>query len=345
MLSSLGWPPGSATADAQAPPHTEPARALAVSRGLALVRTAARECWAAPTGRFRDQRQEPCTGDWLWVQDPGGRALIHGLLPRRTLLARQQAGTGGGAQPLAANVDTVCLVMGLDRDFNPARLERLLALAWGSGAAPVVLLTKADQVADPAPWVARLEGVAPGVPVLPLSVPAALGLAAVRRLFAEGTTAVLLGSSGVGKSTLLNALLGVEARRTQAVRDADGRGRHTTTLRELFVLPGGGCLIDTPGIREVGLLAGSSDLDATFSDIQALAGQCRFRDCAHGAEPGCAVRTALADGILPASRYEAFLRLGREVAYAAARSDQRLWKEREQRWKHIAQQGRKLRKG
>jgi ribosome biogenesis GTPase len=345
LLSALGWPHGAGAAGLQPPPGTEPARALAISRDLALVQTADRLGWAGPTGRFRDQRQPLCAGDWLWVQPQEGRALIHGLVPRRTLLARQAAGPSGRPQPLAANLDLVGIVMGLDRDFNPARLERLLTLAWDSGAAPLVLLTKADRVDDPGPYAARVEASAPGVPVLALSAPSGLGLEAVRERFAEGTTAVLVGSSGVGKSTLLNALLGEEARRTGAVRDSDGRGRHTTSLRELFLLPGGGCLIDTPGIREVGLLAGTAGLDAAFRDVQDLAPHCRFRDCSHGAEPGCAVQAALAEGSLDPCRYDAYLRLRREADYAAARDDQRLRQERERRWKVIAKEQRRHRKG
>ncbi len=331
------------------PEGLEPGRVLAWSRGLALVFLASGETWCSPSGRFRDRMDleglQPCAGDWLWVEPGSPRGRIHDLVPRATWLARQAAGPSGRAQPLAAHVDRVFLAMGLDRDFNPARLERLLALAWGSGAQPVVLLTKADLVEDPLPYVSRLEGVAPGVPIHPLSVPRGWGLEVVRAHLGEGVTAVLLGSSGVGKSTVLNALLGTEARRTQSVRASDGRGRHTTSLRELFLLPEGGCLIDTPGLREVGLLAEASDLDRVFSDLEGFARDCRFRDCAHGDEPGCAVQAALAEGALDPARYAAFLRLRREVAFEAARSDERLWREREQRWKGIARLQRQYRKG
>ncbi len=331
------------------PEGLEPARILAWSRGLALVMQASGETWCSPSGRFRDRLEleglQPCAGDWLWVEPGNPRGRIQELLLRTTLLARQTGGPSGRAQPLAAHVDVVFLAMGLDRDFNPARLERLLALAWGSGAGPVVLLTKADLVEDPAPFVARIEGTAPGVPILPLSVPTGFGVEAVRQRMAEGRTAVLLGSSGVGKSTLLNALLGCEARRTQTVRASDGRGRHTTSLRELFLLPTGGCLIDTPGLREVGLLADASDLGSTFADVEAFAGHCRFRDCTHGAEPGCAVQAAMGEGWLDPARYEAFLRLRREVDYAAACADERLWREREQRWKGITKLQRQFKQG
>ena len=343
-LRPFGW--AETLAAESLPSGCVPARVLAASRGLLLVQTPDGEAWASPSGRFRAWLQQellqPCAGDWLAVQTTGGSCVARALLPRRTLLARQEAGPSGRAQALASHLDTVCLAMGLDRDFNPARLERLLALAWGSGAAPVVLLTKADLVGDPAPWIARLTASAPGVPVLPLSAPKGLGLEELRALFVEGSTAVLLGSSGVGKSTLLNALLGFEARRTQEVRASDGRGRHTTSLRELFLLPGGGCLIDTPGLREVGLLAEASDLGAAFSDVEAFAARCRYRDCGHDREPGCAVRAALEEGLLDPARFEAFLRLRREVVYAEARADERLWRAREQRWKTITTQARRL---
>lgn len=324
-----------------------PARILAHSRGLSLVLHEGGETWVSPTGRFRDwldrQHLQPCAGDWLLVQVADAQS--HRLLPRHTALVRQAAGPSGRAQVLAAHVDVVFLVMALDRDFNPARMERLLALAWGSGAEPVVLLTKADQVEDPAPWIHRMAGAAPGVALHALSALTGAGLDAVTGHLGEGRTGVLLGASGAGKSTLLNHLLGFEARRTQAVRSSDGRGRHTTSLRELFLLPGGGCLIDTPGIREVGLLAEASDLDTAFSDVEAWAQGCRYRDCQHGAEPGCAVQAALLEGHLDPTRYQAFLRLRREVAFEAARSDERLWRERESRWKDISRQAKRLRKG
>jgi len=226
--------------------------------------------------------------------------------------------------------------MGLDRNFNPARMERLLALAWGSGAQPVVVLTKRDLNPQWEAFVSRIEGIAPGVTVRAISAWSDEGLEDLRDLLPEGHTGVMVGSSGAGKSTLLNALMGSDVRRTQEVRVSDGRGRHTTSMRELFLLPGGGCLIDTPGIREVGLCAEGSDLDTAFSDLAALAEGCRFRDCTHGAEPGCAVQAALADGSIDPDRYVHYLRLRREVAFEAARLDEHLWREREEKWRRIS---------
>jgi len=340
-LLPFGWGEPFAT-HAQAQPKFEPARLVVVSRGLALAQGNFGEAWCSPTGRFRSRMEAEdlalCAGDWVMLRRTPGesRALLVDLLPRTTVLTRQEAGLRGRGQVLASNLDCVLLAMGLDRDFNPARMERLLALAMGSGAQPVIVLTKADLVEEPAAFVARMEGLAPGVPMIVLSTITGGGLSEVRSLLGPGRTGVLIGSSGVGKSTLLNTLAGSELGRTREVRTSDGRGQHTTSTRELFLLPEGGCLIDTPGIREVGLLAGSTDLQGAFSDIEALAEGCRYRDCAHGGEPGCAVHAAMTEGLLDPQRHERFLRLRREVEYTAARTDERLWRERERRWRDIA---------
>ncbi len=351
-LMPFGWTAIHAAAFSERAAHThEPARVIAATRGMALLQTATGEIWGTPSGRFRERLHTEegalCAGDWLAIHRDAqaSRALILDLLPRGPSLMRRGSGPDARSQCLASNVDVVLLLMGLDRNFNPARMERLLTLAWGSGARPVVVLTKADLEERPAPFLVRIEGVAPGVEVLAVSALTGNGLERVRAFLSESLTAVMVGSSGVGKSTLLNALAGQELRRTREVRSTDGRGRHTTSLRELFLLPGGGCLIDTPGIREVGLLSEGADLDRTFADIAVLAAHCRFRDCAHGAEPGCAVQAALAAGHLDAHRYSNHLRLRREVAYEAARSDERLWREREQKWRRIAKSQKQIQKG
>lgn len=342
-LAPYGWSPARSEAfHSIAPRGCEPGRIVAATRGLVLAQTSSGECWSAPTGRLRERLHRAelslCAGDWIILQmNPGpSKASILDLLPRSASLVRQGSGPSSRPQCLATNLDVVLLVMGLDRNFNPARMERLLALAWGSGAQPVVVLTKRDLNAHWEAFVSRIEGVAPGVPVLAISAWSGGGLSNLQDHLSEGRTAVMVGSSGAGKSTLLNALIGSDVRRTQEVRSTDGRGRHTTSLRELFLLPGGGCLIDTPGIREVGLGAEGSDLDSAFSDIAVLARDCRFRDCAHGAEPGCAVQAALAEGTLDPDRYGHYLRLRREVAFEAARNDEHLWREREEKWRRIS---------
>lgn len=351
-LIPYGWTPDlAASFRDRAHPGSEPGRVVAAARGLALVQTAYGELWCAPSGRLRErlqaQEEALCAGDWVVVQPTpeGSKGLLLDRLPRGSALLRQGTGPGGRPQCLASHVEVVLLLMGLDRDFNPARLERLLALAWGSGAQPVVVLTKADLSDRVEAFIARTQGLAPGVPVLSISALTGGGLAAIRDRLPEGRTGVMVGSSGVGKSTLLNALMGCEMRRTQAVRASDGRGRHTTSLRELFRLPGAGCLIDTPGIREVGLAVEGADLEGAFQDVAAFAADCRFRDCAHGAEPGCAVQAALAEGRLDPDRFGHYLRLRREVAFEAARSDERLWRAREERWRRISKAQKRLGKG
>lgn len=335
----------------RAAPLDEPARVVAATHGLALLQTTAGEIWGTPSGRFRERLKKEatalCAGDWIMIQRgvQASRALMLDLLPRGSTLIRRGSGPAARPQCLASHLDMVLLLMGLDRNFNPARLERLLALAWGSGARPVVLLTKADLEQRSPSFITRIEGIAPGVQVLAVSSVTGKGLERVRACLGKGLTAVMVGSSGVGKSTLLNALAGQELRRTQEVRTTDGRGRHTTSLRELFLLPGSGCLIDTPGIREVGLLAEGADLDRAFADISTFAVHCRFRDCTHGSEPNCAVQAALAEGHLDALRYGNYLRLRREEAYETARSDERLWREREQKWRRIAKSQKHVQKG
>jgi len=324
---------------------------VAATRGLVLAQTASGEVWCTPSGRFRERLQAegltPCAGDWIALRpQPGAsKALMHDLLPRGPSLTRQESGPGGRRQWLASNLDVVLVLMGLDRNFNLQRLERLLALAWGSGARPVVVLTKADLQDHAGAHLARVEARAPGVQVLTVSTLLGQGVADVRACLPAAGTGVMVGSSGVGKSTLLNALAGQDLRRTQEVRLSDGRGRHTTSLRELFLLPHGGCLIDTPGIREVGLSAEGSDLDETFLDIGDLAPGCRFRDCTHDSEPGCAVRAALSGGDLDPQRYDNYVRLRKEVAFEAVRGDERLRREREQKWRTISKANKRARKG
>jgi ribosome biogenesis GTPase len=352
LLQPYGWTPARAEAHGRnLLSGCEPGRIVAATRGLVLVQTTRGERWGVPTGRLREHLQRAewslCAGDWIIFQaNPGpSKASIIELLPRDASLVRQGSGPGSRPQCLAANLDVVLLVMGLDRNFNPARLERLLALAWGSGAQPVVVLTKRDLNAQWKAFSTRIEGIAPGIPVRAISAWSGGGLEGLQDLLPVGHTGVMVGSSGAGKSTLLNALMGSEVRRTQEVRASDGRGRHTTSLRELFLLPGGGCLIDTPGIREVGLCAEGSDLDTAFSDITALAEGCRFRDCAHGTEPGCAVQAALEEGSIDRDRYGHYLRLRREVAFEAARSDEHLWRERDEKWRRISKLQKRFKKG
>jgi len=283
--------------------------------------TGGREVPATVAGKLQGEAVSrldfPVVGDDVSValHDGGGKAVIHAVLPRRTLLLRKGIGTAD-AQPLAANVGKVFIVMGLDGNYNIARLERLLVAAWDSGGAPVVVLTKKDLCPDQelADKILAVERAAPGVEVLCLSSVSGDGVGRVEAALAGGARCCFLGSSGAGKTTLLNRLLGREAAPTGAVREADARGRHTTTSRHLYFLPGGGEVIDTPGIREFCVEYSGEGLETSFSDIQALAAGCRFKDCSHVSEPGCAVLAALEAGTLAPDRLKSYQKLRRETA-------------------------------
>ena len=271
-------------------------------------------------------------GDWLLLDDEGTPV---GLEPRTSLIARGAASGTSHSQLLAANVDVVLLCAGLTSPPPLRRLERLLALAWESGATPVVVLTKADACAEPEAAVRTVQPYAPGAEVVAVS--AATGdLDPLRPYDADGTTLVLLGASGAGKSTLVNALAGAEVMATQEIRDVDGKGRHTTTHRELVVLPSGAVVIDTPGLRGVALHGDAEEgLARAFSDVEELASACRFADCGHHGEPGCAVAASIEAGDLPADRLDAWRKLQRELAWQVRRTDTRLQAAEKAKWKAI----------
>ena len=278
-------------------------------------------------------RLAPTVGDWLDVEDD--RALL--IRERRTALIRDTAGGPSRVQALAANIDVVLVVEHLDPDPDLGRIERMLTLAWRSGAQPVVVLTKADLVPDPDGMAADVRAVALAVDVHAVSVRDGTGLEPVRQLLRDGVTLVVVGPSGAGKSTLVNALAGREVMDTGGQRN-DGRGRHTTTHRELVPLAGGAVLIDTPGIRGVGLVADADALDTTFADVAALTQRCRFADCHHAGDAGCAIEAALAEGELSERRFDSWRRLAKEAAYQARRSDARLAAEDRARWKQVTKE-------
>jgi ribosome biogenesis GTPase len=294
-------------------PSLAPARVTRQERTRWRIATEDGERDARAAGRLRGER--PVTGDWVAGHDDGlGGWAIHAILPRRGAIARRAAGDDAAEQVVAANVDVLLAVAALDAPLNARRLERVLALAHGGGAQPVVVLTKADASADPD--AARREADSLGAPVLVTSARTGLGLDALRDLARPARTLALVGVSGAGKSSIVNALLGEERLATGEVRAADAKGRHTTTWRELVPLPGGGALLDTPGLREVGLVD-AAGLAGAYEEIDALAQRCRFRDCAHDTEPGCAVR-----GAVEPARLEGWRKLQREAARAMAKRDE-----------------------
>ena len=348
-LAALGWSGAFAAPFAPyAEAGHEPARVTAEHRGRYLVATAGGSREAEVTGRFRHLAARPAdfpaVGDWVALEDhaPGAVARIHAVLPRRSAFSRSDRdGIGEGPihesdeQVLAANVDVVFLVAGLDHDLNLRRLERYIALAWSSGAEPVLVLNKADLVEDIAPAMGEVAAVAGGLPVHAVSALTGDGLDGLRDWLGAGRTAALLGMSGVGKSTIVNALLGEDRQATAAVREDDSRGRHTTTSRELILLPGGGLLLDTPGMRTLELFGADVGVETAFAEIASLAASCRFTDCSHEGEPGCAVRGAIVSGTLPAERFDSYRRLVREARSVERRTDPRARAEERRRWRAI----------
>jgi len=332
-LQDLGWDDGFAAA---LQPHDNciAARVAAQHRGEYDVLTERGEQRAHVAGRLRHGASSgaelPAVGDWVALRDE----TIHAVLPRRSAFQRKVAFHATEAQVLAANVDTVFVVTGLDDDFSPRRIERYLTLGWESGAMPALILTKADLCDDPLAKLIEAEQVALGVPAHVVSNLTGEGLDELATYLAPARTIALLGSSGVGKSSLANRLLGAELQATKELAE-DGTGRHTTTARQLFRLPGGAMLVDTPGLREVQLWDADEGINEAFSDVDELAAECRFNDCAHMREPGCAVQAAIDEGRLPRERLQSYRALQRELRRLAAKQDGRL--RSEERKKRVKQ--------
>lgn len=314
-----------------------PARIACEERNLYQIFCESGTMSAEVSGRFRHDAQSradfPAVGDWVAIAPQVGeqKAIIHAVLPRKSSFSRK-AILGGGPkygegkteeQVLAVNIDSVFLVSGLDHDFNLRRIERYLSIAWDSGASPVIVLNKADLHDDIEPFLEQVESVAMSVPTCTVSAKTSDGLDSLTGYVKRGQTVAFLGSSGVGKSSIINALLNEERLKIGELRKSDGRGRHTTTHRELIILPNGGIVIDTPGMREIQIWTDEDGLEKAFGDIEELALQCRFRDCKHESEPGCAIRKAIEKGTLDQKRFRNYLRLQKEIQHLKLRQDQK----------------------
>jgi ribosome biogenesis GTPase / thiamine phosphate phosphatase len=341
-LEQLGWTAALAAAHAShASAGRDAARVVAEDRGFYQLLGADGEVRAAVSGRFRFEAGTnpaafPAVGDWVAIDTgPTGDVVIQAVLPRRSALVRQAAGRRTEAQVVGSNLDVVFVVASLNGDLNLRRLERYVAVAWDSGAEPIVLLSKADLAEDPEATIAGVEAIAAGAAVLVVSSFNGRGVDAVRARIGPGRTAAFVGSSGVGKSTLLNRLAGEERAAVSAIRAGDDRGRHTTVRRQIHLLPDGGLVLDTPGMRELALWDGDG-LEPSFEDIEAIAAACRFSDCAHSAEPGCAVQAAIASGALEAERLDSWHKLEREARHQARKVDVLAREQERRHWKAIS---------
>jgi ribosome biogenesis GTPase len=311
-------------------------------KNLYRVYTEHGEVFAEISGKLRheavDRRDLPCVGDWVVIRSrpEGGRAMIHAVLPRRTSFARKIAGPRTQEQIVGANIDTVFLLTSLNQDFSLRRIERYLVIAWESGASPIIILSKSDLCERVDDAINEVQAIARAVPVHAISVVTGSGLQDVSQHFKRGQTVALLGSSGVGKSTLINHLIGADQLKVQTVREHDDRGRHTTTHRELILLPSGGLVLDTPGMRELQLWDGDDSLQLVFDDIEAQARNCFFSDCHHQDEPRCAVREALVAGTIDFGRYQSYEKLQKELKYMARRQDKLSEITEKKKWKKLS---------
>lgn len=323
-----------------------PGRVTLEHKNLYRVVTEQGEWLCSLSGKYRHQYsgiQFPCVGDWVMVEQMPGeaRGIIHQVLPRISQFSRKEAGETANIQLIAVNIDFVFLTMSLNNDFNIRRLERYLLAAWDSGANPIIVLTKKDQCSDIEPFLCQVKKIAVGVPVHAVSARTGEGIETLHTHLSGSKTGALLGSSGVGKSSLINALSGSEQMAVQDIREDDSKGRHTTSHREMVLLPEGGLMIDTPGMREFQLGDYSEGIETGFRDVEELTSSCRFRDCVHRDEPGCRVQEALQTGELDPGRYQSYLKLTRELAHMERKSNAAAQKAARAKWKQVTKDSRK----
>jgi ribosome biogenesis GTPase len=344
-LNTLGWNDSFWPDRNGASSDLIPARVVEEQRELYLIHSPRGEAWASLAGKLRNEPGElgfPGVGDWVLARHAprDERAMIVRVLPRRSCFSRAAPLTGA-QQIIAANIDVALVVAALGGDFNVRRIERYIAAVWESGARPVVVLTKCDLHENVDDFVSEVEGVAPGVRIVRTSAIHHVGIESVSKQIGERQTAVIVGSSGTGKSTLINALLGSDVQEVFEVGSVKDKGRHTTTARKLFLLPSGGIIIDTPGMRELQFYDVDEGLSVTFEDVERLVTACKFTDCQHRTEPGCAVREALDDGTLDRGRWASYQKLQREAAYQQRENDVHAQRKERERWKKIAVNNRK----
>ena len=345
-LEQLGWTEEHKEAFRKYPKPYIPGRVACRQKTVWEVFTGSGPVMAGISGALRKLGSFPSVGDFVVLlhQPEAGSTTIVSILPQKTVFTRGASGREGTDQVIAANIDTVFIVTAAGPDLNARRIERYLAIVHASGARPVIVINKCDLAEDPTSLTGTIIPVASGIPVIPVSAMSGEGIDLLDPFLGPGQTIVLIGSSGVGKSTLINRLLGRETQKTSGIREDDGKGRHTTTVRQLFILKGGSLMIDNPGIREVGIGTASTGMSETFPDIRELAECCRFSDCRHEQEPGCAVQDAVKAGTLSAARLENFHRLTRELAFEQDKAEIGLVRSERKRWKGIAKLGKEIQK-